>query len=418
MQPRGSPEPGSVPLRHVYFYVPNGIHMPLWTPSTGGRDYELPPILEPLSAFKDQFLLVSGLANRPGTPDGPGDHAAGTGSFLTATKVKKTESDIENGVSIDQVIAESISEAGASTRFPSIQLGSEGGASVGGCDSGYSCAYSRNISWAGPATPLPKMDNPQVVFDRFFAGFDPTATAEEIAKRRKDRLSVLDYALEDAKALDNKLSSRDREKLDEYMTSVRALERQVEEAANARQCTPPSYPPVELDFPDHVTLMLELTALALQCDLTRVASYMLANAASSVTYNFLGVTGGHHDISHHQDKQENFDKLTTIDTWEMERLAWFLDRLQSVEEPDGSTLLDNTMVFFSSEISDGNQHLHHDLPVLVAGGAQGQIDVGKHIMLDEEQPIADLYIALAKTMGVELDTFGDDGTKPLDGVLL
>jgi len=402
----------SLPVRLLFYYVPNGMHMPDFVPQTAGSDYELPQILTPLGAYRDQFNVISGLANRAGQDNVPGDHARGTGSFLTCTRVVKTAGDgIQNGISVDQVAAQAL---GGDTTFPSIQLGTAGGSSVGDCDSGYSCAYSRNISWAGPSTPLPKVTNPRLAFDRLFGGFDASLSAEVLERRRLYRLSILDSLVEDSLSLKTKLNAADNAKLDEYLTGIRELEIRtlnVEQAA----CTPGETPPDSFDFPLHIRLMSDIMVKAFQCDMTRVISFMMNNAGSNQTYPFLGVSGAHHEISHHQDIPENFEKLTIIDEWELTQFAYLLDGLASVAEGEG-TLLDQCLVYFSSEIADGNSHQHTNLPVILAGRGGGASIPGRHIALNEEVPMANLFISMLAAQGVSVDSFGMDGTGPLSAL--
>ncbi len=406
--PRAMAQAMGKPRRFLTFYVPNGIHMAGWTPAAEGRDFELSPILSPLSNVRDKIMVLTGLNNIPARPDGPGDHASGTGGFLTARHVVKTEGeDIRNGVSLDQLAAASI---GGLTRFPSLQLGIDGGGSVGNCDSGYSCAYSRNISWSGETTPIPKTVNPQVVFDRLFAGFDTGASAAELARRRRYNKSVLDYALGDAQRLQNKLGQTDRRKLDEYMTGVRELETRVSSAQDGPVCDVPNRPPSRLEFPEHVRLMSDLMVLAFQCDMTRIITFMLGNAASSRAYTFLGISSAHHEISHHQNQQENFDALQTIDTWEVAQLAYILEKMDAIDEGNGTTMLDNSCVFFSSEIEDGNSHSHNNLPVLLAGGNGDYFDLGQHISYSNREPIADLFLSILDSLDIQTPTFGDNST--------
>ena len=401
----------TVPKRMIAWYVPNGIHMAAWTPAGRDRAWELTTILAPLAPVKDDVQILTGLANRPAQPDGPGDHASGTGAFFTAAHPYKTEgSDIRNGISVDQVAAGAI---GSCTRFPSLQLGIEGGSSAGGCDSGYSCAYARNISWADTATPLPKIVNPQVVFDRLFGGFDPAATREQIERRRLYQSSVLDYALDEATSLRGRLGTTDRYKLDEYLNAVREVELRVSSAGAGPVCDVPDRPPSDLPVTEHIRVMADLQVLAMQCDLTRIITFMMANAGSGRSYDFLGVSGGHHEISHHGGSSANHDKLTIIDTWEVEQLSYMLQRMKEVVEPDGSTLLDNSVLFFSSEISDGDRHNHTDMPIVLAGGAGGYFDTGRHVVYESERTVADLFISMLASVGVVVDSFGDDGTAAL-----
>lgn len=394
------------PKRILAYYFPDGIHMPKWRPSIVGAGYDLPPILAPLGDLKSKVNVISGLANRPARPDGPGDHASGTGAFLTVAHPKKTEgADIQNGISMDQVAANTLKEF---TRIPSLQLGIDGGSGVGDCDSGYSCAYARNISWASATQPLPKITSPAAAFDQLFAGFDPQATAEEQAKRTLYRTSVLDHVREDAKRLHGRLGTTDRAKLDQYLTGVDELEEKISKASTGPACDPFDRPGDPGDIVAHSDIMNRLMTLAFQCDSTRVISFMLANAGSNRSYEFLGVSGGHHEISHHQSLQENFDKLTIIDTWEVQQFANLLQMLDDVEDVGGGTLLDNSLVFFSSEISDGNAHNHNDMPILLAGSAGGEIQTGRHLVYEGEPSVAKLFVSMLNATGVEAEAFGDD----------
>lgn len=412
LSPRKARAQETRPLRLVAFYTPCGIHMPAWTPAATGAAWELTPILAPLAEVKSDVLVLSGIANLPARPDGPGDHAAGTGTFLTCRHVLKTEgSGIQNGISMDQVAAANL---GQQTRIASMQLGIDGGDAVGDCDSGYSCAYARNISWASETQPLPKTVNPQVVWDLLFSGFDPEASAAERAKEKLYRTSILDVVRGQATTLNGKLGTTDRRKLDEYMTGIRELEEKIQRIETAAACQVTDRPAGDLPVPEHVKTMLDLMVLAMQCDATRVLSFMLGNAGSNRSYPWLDVPEGHHELSHHQDNPANFDKLTIIDTWEVEQLAYLLGKMKAVEEAEGETLLDNSLVFFSSEIEDGNSHAHTNLPVIVAGGAGGAVQPGRHIRYDDQPPMANLFLTMLNALGVEETTFGDDSTGLLD----
>lgn len=398
-----------LPVRLLFYYVPNGMHMPAFIPQAAGTDYNLPAILEPLSAHRDSFNVISGLANRAGQDNVPGDHARGTGSFLTCNRVVKTDGDgIQNGISVDQFAAQNMV---VETPFSSLQLGTAGGSSVGDCDSGYSCAYARNISWADSNTPLAKVTNPRLAFDRLFGAVDSSLSPEAVERRRFYRLSMLDSLVEDSLSLRTRLNSNDAQKLDEYLTGVRELEIRVMEGQDIT-CDPGEVPPDSFDFATHVQVMTDIMVKAFQCDMTRLISFMLGNAGSNQSYSFLGVSGAHHEISHHQDLQDNFDKLTIINHWEVAQLASLLDGLAAVPEGEG-TLLDQSLVFFSSEIADGNSHQHTNLPVILAGSGGGSSIPGRHIQLTEEAPIANLFISMLDAVGVEVNSFGMDGTGPL-----
>lgn len=404
----------SSPRRLLYYYVPNGIHMPAFVPTGIGADYELPPILAPLAEHRGDFSVISGLENAPANPNGAGDHAAGTAAFITCASANKSETDIRLGISADQIAAR---EVGQSTRLPSWQLGISGGSNDGNCDSGYSCAYSRNISWSGPKSPLPKQVNPAAAFDALFEGFDPGASDRERAKRRLYQKSVLDAASQEAAALRVKLGQTDAAKLDQYLTGVRELERRIDLDV-ALSCNPGERPPERYDYPTQVGLMNELMVLAMQCDATRVISFMLGNAGSNATHPFLGITERHHELSHHLGDPRRHELLVRIGTWEVVQLASLLALMKSVPDSvDGSqSLLDNTTLFWSSEISDGNRHNHDDMPVLLAGHGGGALSPGRHIAFsrDQGERVSNLLVSTLSTVGV--DAAVGDSTHALQGV--
>lgn len=395
--------------RLVFFYVPCGIHMQTWTPGTEGAGYALTPALQPLGALKDDVLVLTGLANLQARPDGAGDHASGTGAFLTCQHPFKTDgAGIRNGISVDQVAANAI---GAATRFPSLQLGSDGGGATGDCDSGYSCAYARNISWASETQPLPKETDPQALFDRLFGGTDPRATVEQQRKRKLYKQSILDFVRADTTALKGKLGRTDQRKMDEYLTAIRELEVRLQNENNGPVCA--ADPPGDSgDWPTRIRNMSDVMVLAMQCDFTRVITFMMGNAGDNRSYPFLGFTEQHHDLSHHQNNQANFDKLTLIDTWEVERFAYLLNRMKGVVEGD-RTLLDNSLVYFSSEIADGNAHNHDDMPVLLAGRGGGAVTPGRHVRYARNTPMANLFLSMLRSVGVQDQNFGADSTGPL-----
>ena len=399
---RGAP-PAPV-KRLLCYYTPNGMHMPAWTPAQTGADFELPPILAPLAPVRDEVLVVSGLANEAAHPLGSGQHACGTAGFLTAALARRSETALEVGVSLDQVYA---AKVGRATRMPSLQLGVVGGGSSGHCDNGFGCGYARNISWATPTLPLPKLVSPRLAFDLMFAGHDPNASAAEAAARRARRSSVLDHVRQDARSLRTELGGDDRNKLGEYLDSLRALELRV--TAEAATCEVDGFTPEYEDFAGHVDVMTDLMVLALRCDVTRVISFMLGNSASNQSYEFIGVPGSHHDLSHHAGDPGKQALLAQIGAWEVAQLAALLIRLRAVAEGEG-TLLDSTLVFFSSELSDGNSHRHDDLPVLLAGGG---LHTGRHLTYTDQRPIADLFLGMLDVLGAPAERFGLDGTTPL-----
>jgi Protein of unknown function (DUF1552) len=406
LQPRAARGAAAdTPKRLIYYWVPNGLNMAGFRPATTGPGYATPPMLVPLESLKSDFMVVTGLENMLGKPDGAGDHAAGTSAFITCAHALKSETDISLGISADQVAAAQI---GKLTRLPSLQLGIDGGSSAGGCDSGYSCAYARNISWSGPTTPLPKMTSPQQIFDQIFAGFDPMASQADVMKRKAYSQSVLDSVTRDATGLSGKLGAIDRGKLDQYMTGVRELERRITDTSGVA-CTPGTRPAKTLEYPAQVQVTSDLMVLALQCDATRIITFMLGNAVSGRTYPFLNITRGHHDISHHGGNATNIDELQKIGTWEMEQLAYLMTKMKAITEADGSNMLFNSTIFLSSDVSDGDRHNHDDLPVILGGHGGGVFTPGKHVAYAKatHTKVSSLLVNMLATVGVQNGKLGD-----------
>ncbi|MGB0592343.1 MAG: DUF1552 domain-containing protein [Myxococcota bacterium] len=400
------------PTRLMVYFVPNGMHMASFTPEAAGPDWEKTPILLPLERHRDEMHIITGLANMAGAPLSAAPHTHGTGTTLTCTPIAELEGgQVHNGVSMDQVAANAI---GFNTRFPSLEVGTVSDAQqLGVCEEGFSCAYLESIAWSGPKSPLPKINDPQALFDRLFAGVDPRATERERATRRSRRKSVLDYALSEARVLRDRLAVVDRYRLDEYMDGVRELERKLDVVPKV--CDVPGAPQAVLDFPTHVDLMADLMVLALKCDQTRIMTYMLQNGFSSYVYDFLGIDEGHHGLTHHGYDQALIDQVVTINIWELDQFGNFLDKMKAVDEGEG-TLLDHTAVLFVSSMGDGYDHLNYDLPVILAGRANGALLPGRHTIHTDYRPVADLYLALLNVMGLDLATFGADGTTPLEGL--
>ena len=399
------------PKRMAFLYIPNGVNMREWTPASEGPLSELPAILKPLAHQRDNLLVLSGLGqhNAAALGDGGGDHARASASFLTGVHVKKTDgADIRTGISADQIAAMKI---GRATRFPSLELGIERGLNAGGCDSGYSCAYSSNISWRSESVPAAKEVNPRVVFDRLFGSPDSTESAEGRKKRDAYQKSILDFVNEDAKKLSNRLGRGDRRKLGEYMTAIREMEILLEKSANIGDVDPPpgAVRPAGLpgNYEQHVRLMCDLIALAFQGDLTRVCTFILANDGSNRSYSNIGVPDGHHDLSHHGHNPEKLRKIKEINTFHVKQFAYLLDKLASVRETNGQTLLDNSMIVYGGGIGDGDRHNHDDLPILVAGKGGGTIKPGRHIRYRNNTPLNNLYLAMLERVGAPLDGFGD-----------
>jgi len=401
------------PVRMAYMFVPNGISMPHWTPAASGPLGELPSLLQPLAEVKDSINLLTGLTqhNAFALGDGPGDHARSTATWLTGVHIKKTSgSDIECGISADQVAA---SQIGHLTRFPSLEIGCERGAVAGDCDSGYSCAYSSNVSWRSANTPNAKEVNPRLVFERLF-GSGTDEDPEARARRERYRLSVLDFVMEDAAKLKGQLGKRDQQKLEEYLAGVREIEKRLEtveteslKAALAGVQKPGGVPP---DYGEHIRLMGDMMVLAFQADLTRIATFMFANDGSNRSYNMIGVSEGHHDMSHHGNDTYKLEQKRKIDLFHMQQLAYILKKMDSIKELDG-TLLDNSMIVYGAGISDGNKHNHDDLPILMAGRAGGRLKTGQHMVYPNHTPMNNLFLSMLDRVGVKVEKLGDSTGK-------
>lgn len=409
-------QPLPYPNRMAFFYVPNGVHMPHWTPSATGADFELPPILQPLSPLRDQILVLSGLTADKARPhgDGPGDHARALAAFLTGCQPKKTDgADIRVGVSVDQFAA---ARVGQQTRFPSLELGCEQGAQSGNCDSGYSCAYSSAVSWKNESMPVAKEINPRLVFDRLFASRRVGESEAERARRVSRERSILDLVREDARDLAAQLGAKDRRKLDEYLASVRELEQRINRAASETPADVglPRPDGIPSDYGEHIRLMCDLLALAWQGDLNRIATFLVANEGSNRSYAFIDVPEGHHDLSHHGGNQEKQAKISKINVFHMTQFAYFLQRLAATPEGDG-TLLDHAMIVYGSGIADGDAHNHDNLPILVAGRGCGTLTPGRHVRYPAETPLNNLWLSMLDRVGAGTDRLGDS-TGRLEGL--
>lgn len=393
----------AAPLRMAFTYVPNGIIMEHWTPTAEGKEFELPRVLQSLAPVREKTMLLSGLAHVNGRAlgDGPGDHARAAATFLTGVHPRKTAgADIKNGISADQIAAQAL---GGHTKFASLELGIEHGRIVGNCDSGYSCAYSNAISWRSAETPMPPEVNPKLVFERLFGAGDEV-TANPFRK------SILDYVREDAATLKTNLGANDKRKLDEYLTGVREIEKRIEiagkqtkDAARPEMEKPEGIP---VDFEEHVNLMFDLMTVAFQTDSTRVATFMMGREGSNNTYRQIGVPDAHHGISHHRGDVEKVEKLTKINEYHALLFAGWLKKLAATKDGDGS-LLDHMMIVYGSSLADGNRHTHHDLPILVAGGANGKLQLGRHVRYAKETPLTNLYLSLLDHAGVRPEVLGD-----------
>jgi hypothetical protein len=400
-------EKAQAPRRMAFLYVPNGIHMEEWTPTKEGTDFELPAILQPLASVRQHVLVLSGLTCDKARPngDGAGDHARASSAFLTGAQARKTAgANFRSGVSADQVAAQQL---GDRTRLASLELGIEKFRGTGNCDSGYSCVYEHTLAWGNPTTPLPTEVNPQLIFDRLFS--DQPNDPDRL-KRGRLRASVLDAVLEDAHHLERQLGGADRQKLDQYLSSVRALEDRIHRAEKLPPVTPPAgtKKPEQLpaELAEHIRLVCDLLVLGFQADVTRIATFMFGREGSDQKYPMVGVSEGHHTITHHQGKPELQAKIKAINTFHIQQLAYLLEKLKSIPEGEG-TLLDNCMIAYGSAIADGNRHDHGELPVLVAGGGGGTIKTGRHAKFTRETPLNNLWLAMLERMGATTKQLGD-----------
>ena len=398
------------PVRLAYLYVPNGAHMQDWTPAATGTGFDLPRILEPLQAVKDDLCVLSGLTHKKANAngDGGGDHARAMATFLTGTQARKTHgADIRAGVSADQLAAQQV---GKLTRFASLELGCEQGQQAGNCDSGYSCAYSGNIAWKSESTPVAKEVNPRLVFDRLFSNGREGESDEARAKRERYSRSVLDFVLEDARLLKNRLGATDNRKLDEYLTAVRELEQRIARADQpqdtARTASFPRPGGIPKSYQEHIRLMCDLQVLAFQGDVTRISTLVFANEGSNRSYPFLDIPEGHHELSHHGGNQKKHDKIRAINRFHVTQFAYLLEKLKAAPEGSG-TLLDNCMVVYGSGIGDGDAHNHDNLPILLAGKGGGSIAAGRHVQYERGTPLMNLNLALLERMGVKVKSLGD-----------
>jgi hypothetical protein len=403
---------GGAPRRMVFIYLPNGMDMQTWTPTTAGANFALSPTLQSLQPHQQQLSVLSGLAHlqaRAGG-DGAGDHARANATFLTGVRARKTAgADIHIGVSADQMAAMQI---GRETRLPSLEITCDSSSKqAGACDSGYACAYQNNISWRNENTPMPPIADPRLVFERLFGTAEDPELAAGKALRESCRGSILDAVREDAKTLERSLGASDRRKVDEYLTALRetevGIQQQVKFQAQLPKAAMMEKPEgIPGNFGEHLKIMYDLLALALSTDSTRIASFMVLREGSNKSYPWLGVNDGHHEISHHGGSVEKKAKIAKINQWHIEQFAGFLAKLKTMREGNGS-VLDNSMIVLGSAIADGDRHSHHDLPVVLAGGGAGALKPGRHVQYPKETPMTNLFLTMMHHMGVKTDKLGD-----------
>lgn len=399
--------PARPPLRIGWIYFPNGVTVPDWTPAAVGADYALTPTLAPLAPFRDQMLVVSGLAHRQAEAmgDGSGDHARASAVWLSGVRAKRTEGvDVRAGTTADQIAATAL---GRDTLLPSLELSLEDTFMIGNCDNGYSCAYSNAISWRTETTPLPGEANPRVLFERLFG--DGGTSGDRLAQLRENR-SILDAVNDEIGRLQRTLGAGDRGRVDQYLESVREIERRIQ-GAEARfrsselpQLTRPIGIPDTVD--EHARLMFDLQALALQADITRVFTFMIGREQSNTVFPASGTNEPHHPVSHHGLNPEKLAALSKINLYHVKLFTRFLETLRSTREGEGN-VLDHSIVVYGSGLSDGDQHSHIDLPTLVVGGGSNRIKGGRHLRYPAYTPQNNLWVSVLNASGVPTEKLGD-----------
>jgi hypothetical protein len=407
----------AAPCRMAFVYVPNGIIMDQWLPSsatlTGASPLpaQLPRVSAALTGFRDDILMLNGLTQNGGRAlgDGPGDHGRAGASYLTCVHPKKTNGrDLHAGVSVDQIAARGLE---GKTRFASLELGCEEGVQGGSCDNGYSCAYSNSISWRTPSSPNPAEIRPRAVFERLFGPGDDDPDPARRARQAQYERSILDIVSGDARRISLNLGATDRRKLDEYLSSIRDVEKRIQNAERNRVTPPePSWrvpdPGVPTDFGEHARIMIDLMTLAFQTDSTRVVTLLLALEQSPRAYPEIGIPEAHHGLTHHQGDREKIEKVTQINCFHIKQLAYLLGKMKSTPDGDG-TLLDHVMITYGSGLSDGNAHDHANLPLVLAGHGCGKLRPGRFIAYAKETPMANLFLAMLDRMSIPVDSLGD-----------
>ena len=409
--------PTGAPLRAAFLFFPNGAIPSAWWPKGEGAEFAWSRTLKPLEKHKGHVQILGGLGHKTAEagPDGPGDHARGNSTFLTGVRLKKSATDIRAGVSIDQALARAY---GHLTRFSSLELTCDAGPQSGACDSGYSCAYQFNLAWSSPTTPKTPEHNPRRVFERLFGEGKPGERQANLQRRQQEDKSVLDFVLDDARSMRKRLGSSDKHKLDQYLTGVRDVESRIQKVERLGQVKDPDVETpagIPTEYAEHMQLLFDMIVLAFQTDSTRVATFLLAHDGSNRSFDPIGISEGHHDLTHHQNRQEWIDKVADIDMWYVQQFARFLDKLNQVKDADGQTLLHNSMIVYGSGNADGNRHTHANLPLLLAGSGGGALRTGRYVK-HNGKPLTNLFLSMAHTLGVRnLDHFGDS-TGPLTDI--
>ena len=402
-----------VPLRTAFLYFPNGAIPSAWWPTGTGADFALNRTMEPLAKVKQHLQVLGGLncLSANSGPDGGGDHARANGTFLTGVRIKKTNgADFQAGVSIDQIMAQQI---GLITPFRSLELSCDTVLNVGTCDTEYACVYQHNLAWSSPTTPLTPEVSPRALFERMFGAGTPQERAKNLAIRQQQTRSILDFIQSDMKSLTRGVTGRDRDKVDEYFTGVREIEQRIEAAEKSRagRSQPSAEAPeagIPASYREYVRLMFDMLFLAFQTDTTRVATFMISGDGNNRDFAEIGINDGHHNLSHHGNRQDWIEKVAKIDHFYVSQLAYFLEKMEATKDLDGKSLLHNSQIVYGSGNSDGNRHSHSNLPVILAGHAGGALTPGRFTKFND-LPVTNLYLSMVDRIGgaQKLERFGD-----------
>jgi hypothetical protein len=420
----GAVTPSGAPLRLAFFQFANGTFPAKWWPTGEGRNFALNETMEGLAGHKNKIQILGGLALEPATagPDGAGDHGRAGGSFLTGVRVKKTQgADFHSGVSVDQVIAQQVGHA---TPFKSLEISCDSLRTAGDCDSGYACVYQHNMAWSSPTAPVAPEADPRLLFERLFGSGSPAERKQNLLMRQRQQRSILDYVANESRSIARELAgaskdglgsggftARDKEKLDQYLTSVREIEQRIERAEKSVTAHPapgmetPSGIPES--FTEYIRLNMDMLHLAFETDNTRIATFLLAGEGSNRAFDEIGIPDGHHYCTHHGNKPDLVAKTCVIDKWYATQFAYFLDKMEKSKDVDGKSLLDNSMIVYGCGNGDGNRHTHANLPIILAGGGGGVLDTGRYVQ-HQPAPLTNLYLSLMDRMGAKgVERFGD-----------
>jgi hypothetical protein len=390
--------------RMAFIYFPHGAVMDKWTPKKEGADFDLPPIIASLAPFQKQLTIISGLENKSAIAAPV--HAITPGTWLSCVPPRISH-DPYGGITVDQIAAQHI---GQETSLPSLEVGTEERGGEGSCDRNYGCSYGKTISFRDPSTPLPMEHNPRKLFQQLFGAGD---TADERSALARENRSLLDLVTSDARDLKRQLGARDKAMVDDYLTTVREIERRVQQIASrdlSKVNLPDAPSGIPSKFDEQIRLMFDMIALAFQANLTRVATMMMAAEVSNQPYGFIGISDAFHPLSHHANNPQKLDRLAKVQAWNTGEFARFAKKLQSLPDGEGN-MLDNSFILFGSNMSDSNLHNHYPLPTAVLGGGMGKLKGNQHLRYAEKTPIANLHLTLLDRIGVPMEKLGDSSMK-------